>query len=142
MSRKMTRAARQAAEKALRAENKKHTAKLFRVPRDLWPGGYTNPPSEVWRSNKYLVQEFSFAGGIRLTVCRAALLPTGDWDDGLTWDELSQIKRECGYQHCWAYECYPPDDQIVNVANMRHLWIPHSAADFGWRRAPAAVSVK
>lgn len=40
----------------------------------------------------------------------------------ITWDELQAIK-----DHFWpdriGIEIYPPHDQIVNVANMRWLWV-------------------
>lgn len=137
MTRKMSRAMRQEAEKHLRAENKKQSDVLTPIPREVWPDRVTSrrtPPIAVWRSKKYLVQEFQESSGKRLSICRAALLNSGDWDDGLTWDELIQIKREVGYRECWAYECYPPDGEIVNVANMRHLWIPDDLPDFGWYR--------
>jgi len=124
---------RQASEKYLRTENKKWGDNLQSVPREKWPEPIPGRPLiNVYRSNRYLVQEYTEPGGTRLSICRTALLPTGDWDDGLTWDELMEIKRQAGYPHRWAYECYPPESQIVNIANMRHLFIPDDIPDFGW----------
>ena len=44
--------------------------------------------------------------------------------DGITWDELQSIKNQIGYQDFLAFEMYPPEKDVVNVENMRHLWIP------------------
>ncbi len=45
-----------------------------------------------------------------------------DSKDGITWDELQAIKDERFPNHT-AVEIYPPHDEIVNEANIRHLWI-------------------
>ncbi len=52
----------------------------------------------------------------------------------LVWDELQRIKSECGYGNTDAIEIYPADDDVVNVANMRHLWILDSRIPFAWRK--------
>lgn len=33
-----------------------------------------------------------------------------------------------------AVEIYPAERDIVNVANMRHLWVLPERLPFGWRR--------
>lgn len=81
----------------------------------------------------------------RLTVNRTEMGRDGRWRDGITWDELQDLKRQAGYGEAMAVEVYPPDSEVVNVANMRHLWIvdPRAvpfAAGFGrvgirWRVA-------
>lgn len=89
---------------------------------------------QVWRSSKFLVQVFNERGSmVRLSVCRTS--HNGDsWVDNITWGELMQIKRECGYGDRDALEVFPPDRDIVNVANMRHLWIPADPVPFAWRK--------
>jgi hypothetical protein len=57
------------------------------------------------------------------------------WADGITWDTLQLLKRECGHGERWAVEVYPPDTDIVNVANMRHLWLLRAPPPFGFRVA-------
>lgn len=47
----------------------------------------------------------------------------GNYEQNITWDELMELKRQAGYGHRLAIEFYPPDADIVNVANMRHLFI-------------------
>lgn len=87
----------------------------------------------VFRSREFLVQVFP--GRItRLSVCRTELLPNGHWRDGITWDELQSVKAGCGFGDCDAVEVYPKTTDVVNVANMRHLWlVPQEYTDFFWR---------
>lgn len=106
---------------------------LVRIQPEVWP---TWPPRmiEVWRSRHFLVQVFSEAGNVqRLTICRTS--HNGDsWDELITWDELMQCKRQCGRGDRDALEVYPADKDIVNVANMRHLWLPAEPVVFAWRK--------
>lgn len=52
--------------------------------------------------------------------------------DGLTWDELQAIKRDVGFGDWHGLEIYPPDQQVVNVANIRHIWISPEPLWIGW----------
>lgn len=71
---------------------------------------------------------------VRLSVLRTTLDPqAGRWVDGITWDELQSIKAECGYGQHDALELYPPDSDVVNVANLRHLWVMRELQTFAWR---------
>lgn len=54
------------------------------------------------------------------------------WRDGITWDQLQEIKAAIGYADWWAVEVYPPDSQVVNVANIRHLFLLRDAPPFAW----------
>lgn len=123
----------------LERENRKWPDVLCPVAQSEWP---TNPglqlPLAVWRSRRFMVAAYRErdTAGIRLSVNRAELKPgaiNGDWLDGISWDDLQRIKRECGYGDRQAIEIYPPDYEIVNVGNMRHLWILDSPINAGWR---------
>ena len=86
-------------------------------PDVAWPPSCT----ELWRSRGYLLQVHRVPGhpGVeRLSVCRSDQSPKP-----ITWDTLQRLKRECGRGHLWAVEVYPADDQLVDVADMRHLWV-------------------
>lgn len=112
---------------------------LQRISEGLWPAGAKSvgrPPREVWRSKDYLVLVYVEGVHERLSVCRAALSADGlRMADGISWDELQRLKSECGRGDCWATEIYPPDEAVVNVANMRHLWlIPEPG--YGWKGRP------
>lgn len=109
-----------------------YPADLVPVPRDEWPP--IDPvPQQVWRSSRYIVQLYNeMHGVIRLSVCRARLNNQGQKVDGLTWDELQAIKHELGFGHVYAIEVYPRDRDVINVANMRHLWLLPSPLPVGW----------
>jgi hypothetical protein len=137
---------RKRADAYLRIENAKYPQQLVEVPRDKWPSAIVNAtPSpadgsfceRVFRSKHFLVQVFREPryDAHRLSVCRTRLLMSGRWDDGISWDELMQIKRECGFGDRCAIEVYPKECDVVNVANMRHVWVLKDGLTFGWRRA-------
>lgn len=73
-------------------------------------------PVKVFRSRSLLVQVYD----------------DGEWPE-LNWEDLQQAKQECGFGSSWAVELYPPDIDVVNVANMRHLWLVPEPK-FGWKR--------
>lgn len=119
----------------LARDNAKQPAVLMQVPRNEWP----DPDSRqlaVWRSRDFLVQIFNDkhedGTTLRLSINRTTM--AGDrWADGITWDELQRVKREVGLGLMWAVEIYPPDHEVVNVANVRHLWLVPAPA-FAWRK--------
>ena len=45
-----------------------------------------------------------------------------DGKDGITWDQLQQIKDEHLEPEVAAVEFYPPATNVVDELNMRHLW--------------------
>jgi hypothetical protein len=112
-------------------QNKKRPPVLTEVPRAKWPPRMLiEPPVPVcvWESREFLVQAFQEGvrhGSlcVRLSCNRTTLGPDGRWEDGLSWEDLMRIKRECGYGEHYAVEVCPADSRIVNVANLRHLWI-------------------
>lgn len=92
---------------------------------------------EVWRSKKFLAVLWrEQSGAMRLSVNRTTIQLNGKWEDRITWDELMQVKREMGLGETHAIEIYPADSCVVNVANMRHLWILDEAHPFTWMGRP------
>lgn len=121
----------------LREQSQRYSQVLQRIPREEWPPlRMRRPPVEVWRSQAFLVQVYIEHGHTRLSVCRTAVLSTGRWQDGITWDDLQRLKAECGHGEQWAVEVFPPDAELVNDANMRHLWLLPEAPPYGWRVEP------
>lgn len=121
--------------RALKRENARQPAFLAPVPREDWP--LNQPPMliEVWRSRDYLVQVFDEQGIERLSVARTQVDTTnGRWLDGIAWEDLQRLKHECGRGEFNAVEIYPADKDVVNVANMRHLWVIRAPLPFGWRK--------
>lgn len=108
--------------RALAADNRREPESLRQVTRHEWPPPFPNGLLEVWRSRDFLVQVFGHEANVRLSVCRTEL--SGQrWADGISWDDLQRLKRECGRGEACAVELFPPDSTVVNVASMRHLWI-------------------
>lgn len=120
----------------LERDNERWPRTLARVPHDDWPARTPPGIAEVWRSRDFLVQVYQpQSGAERLTVCRTA--HDGDrWHDSIAWDDLQRLKAECGRGARWAVEIYPADSEVVNVANMRHLWVVADAPAFAWRKQP------
>jgi hypothetical protein len=136
----MPRAQRRAADAYLRQENAKWPDALTPWPRDQWPNDMAGAPGviAVYRSKGFLVQVFGEPEPVvaRLSVLRTAIKRDGSWQEGITWEEMQRIKREVGYGDFDAVEVYPPDVDVVNVANMRHLWVLRDGLlPFAWRKS-------
>ena len=118
----------------LKAENKTWPVALKQIPKAEWPQSY-HPPGikEVWRSRGFLVQVYDDerSGVERMAICRTEVM-SGDWAAEISWDDLQRLKRECGRGAKDAVEIYPSDADVVNVANMRHLWIV-GIVPFKWK---------
>jgi hypothetical protein len=130
-----------AAKRHLYKANRLFGDKFTEVPARLWPPDEWAAQGRrlrVWRNKDFLVQEFDeFRNGKlfrRISVNRTMIDDRGSWLDGLTWDQLQMIKNEIGYGTAWAVEIFPPVDHVVNVANMRHLWIVDQKPDVAWSR--------
>lgn len=130
--------------KMLRKGSRHFDEKFVEIPKEFWPKddpnrSFESPNSErirVLRNRDFLVQVFTEGQHevqhTRISVNRIEILNNGDWKDGITWDELEHIKNEIGYSNQHAVELYPPKDQIVNVANMRHLWLLNEYPAYAW----------
>ncbi len=134
------RAARQAAAKFLGLENAKWPPRLTRLPKDQWPKrGPKESPIDIWRSNEFLVQSYAVPGHpdiTRLSVNRTEIQMDGGWRQDISWEDLQRLKHEAGYGDRMAVEIFPKDDDVVNVANMRHIWVFLSGGlTFTWRKA-------
>ena len=120
---------------------------LSEIPEIQWPPSakarMTKLPVRVWIGCGYLVQAYDEADGVvRLTV-NSTKHESLRWADGIRWDDLQAIKSACGYGDRDAVEVYPRTADVVNVANMRHLWIlpdqhaSEQAIPFAWRKEVA-----
>jgi len=110
---------------------------LQEVEQNEFPSGFDLPDVKVtraWVSRKYIVQQWEREDSkvIRLSICRVRRNGRGGWDDGLTWDELQEIKSAVGYGDRYGIEIYPREIDVVNVANFRHIWLLESPLDIGW----------
>lgn len=125
--------------KELRRQNKLYPEQLVFIEPSQWPESVRNRgnlPMAVMRSRDFLVTVWTVndpAVAVRLSILRTEINATGRWKDGISWEELQRLKHEAGYGFHHAVEIYPPDDDVVNVANMRHLWIMTDPLTFAWR---------
>lgn len=91
-------------------------------------------PMRAWRSRDYLAQLFRDTNGfLRLTVNRIERDLNGEWEDGITWDELERVKQET-IGDKWAVEIYPPRNELVDAHNMRHLWVLDQPPAYAWTK--------
>lgn len=114
----------------------KYTDRLEMVPRKDWPEPKPGQPypSQLWVSREYSVQKYHEANGVvRLSINRCQVNGHQRWADGLSWDELQRIKNEVGYADHDAVEVYPRNSDVINDANMRHLWVLPYRLPFAWR---------
>jgi hypothetical protein len=124
-------------QKYLREENRAYGAALVEIPRERWIPAYGGDliPARVFRSCDFLVQIFAEKDGARrISVNRTMIGDDGEWLQGISWDDLQRIKAECGFSDSWAVEVFPPTDELVHVANIRHLFVLAAAPLFAWAR--------
>lgn len=131
------RAERRAAAAHSRTEATKRPFQLTPIPRSEWPSYRQQTLEQVWHSRKFLVQMFAetpFQGSEckRLSVCRVTLGEDGKWDANITWDHLFDIKTELGFADWYGVEIHPRVKDLVNVANMRHVWLLREPLKLGW----------
>lgn len=110
--------------KYLDKDSRKYSLKFepLPIPDTGWVGA--SRLVEVFRNRNFLVQVYDQSGWVRLSISRAALDPKKNrWVDGISWDSLQLIKGSLGYGDRDAVEIYPKDDDVVDVANIRHLFI-------------------
>lgn len=132
-------------QKVIQAENRIHPDRMREVPMEQWSDAMkaktldlTAPsvPVRAWRSKRFVAVLYD--EGVRkpnrLSVNRAAISADGEFVGDLTWDELMQVKRECGFERRDALELYPADATVVNESNMRHLWILDMQSRLNWSR--------
>jgi len=70
-----------------------------------------------WESDVYEVYGFQDNGTLRLDIKRK------DKQDGIKWEDLQQIKDDCGFSNFDAVEFYPKNKDVINTENWRHLYV-------------------
>lgn len=117
-------------------ESARWPAALKEIPRSEWPNP-SGPQLRVLRSHSYLVQEFGGDGPVlvRLSI-NITSMDGARWADGISWEDLQRLKAEAGYALHDAVEVFPSVMDVVNVANMRHLWVMRDKLPFAWRAKP------
>lgn len=100
---------------------------MIEIARDQWPAfpALETIPQRVWRSRDYLAVLYKQRADnkLRLTINCTRRNAQGRWKDGIAWDELQRIKNECLGEDTWCIEVFPAQSELVDVQNMRHLWV-------------------
>lgn len=132
------RAERRIAAKHIATESAKYPAHLVLIPKSDFAQHPSSSMTGAWRSRDYLVQVFSskYPGVLaRMSVNRVCIDSKGGWQQDIPWEDLQRLKGELGFGALDAVEVYPSDKDVVNVANMRHLWVMDSPVEFAWRKS-------
>lgn len=119
--------------KYLEKENAKYSDLFMEIPKESWPiiPRHHLEPAKVLRSRKFLVVIYPEKNALRISVNRTMINNRGEWIPDISWEELQEVKRLIGYGDHLAVEIYPRDKDVVNVANMRHLWLIDNL-EIGW----------
>lgn len=123
----------------MREQNRRYGPHLVRIPNPDWPldaFSVGHLPSEVWRSRQYLVVIWQQGDYERLSVNRTELVAgsVNRFKEDISWEDLQRLKAECGRGECWCVEIYPADHHLVNVQNMRHLFVLKDAPEYAWKQ--------
>jgi len=118
--------------RAFQKQQRQRPVEMIEMENPFESSPVSNPPIRAWVSRDFLAALYDDRGTMRLSINRAELTNDGNWKANITWDELQSIKAQCGYGNLWAVEVFPPDRNVVNVANMRHLWILPNKPFYGW----------
>lgn len=120
--------------RAINQRNRNFSRKFQEIPKEQWPeDGEQNQRFKVLRNNEFFVQLFHEPNDvIRMSVNRVEVDTNGDWKQDISWDDLHSIKAMLGYSDKYAIELYPDLYNLVNVANLRHLWILDEPLPIGW----------
>ena len=89
---------------------------MLRVP-DIRLSYFGEMSIGIWESEAFLVYAYLDGDATRLDIERK------DGNDGISWDELQNIKNECGFKDQDAVEFYPAEKDVINTGNWRHLYI-------------------
>jgi hypothetical protein len=73
-------------------------------------------------ANKYEVQRLEvYVEGVG--PCQHIKIRRWDREDGISWDDLQEIKNEVVGDEFRAIEIYPAAGDLVYEENIRHLWV-------------------
>lgn len=90
---------------------------------------------KAYVSKRYFVQLYQEDNKpLRISIIRNKVNVSMEWEDNLTWEEIQGIKDDIGFKNYDCVEVYPAHDNIVNVANMRHIWVMDKLLPFSWKK--------
>lgn len=123
----MNRALRRANLSGLRSEGRRPWEPFERIPETERPELFarqrrtTGDLRSVWKNNRYIVQIYARvteAGEALQLACRR-----NDEEPIEGWDDLQRMKNEIVGADRIAIEIYPAASNVIDQANMRHLFV-------------------
>lgn len=110
--------------------------KFRAIPAEQWQYKSAANMTSVHQSRTFLVQVFNEADDVvRLSVNRTEMnFKKNRWEDGISWEALQEIKDALGFADRDAVEIHPRQCDVINVANMRHLFVVPTLLPFAWRK--------
>ena len=93
---------------------------------------------EVWVSRYFalrVIEHTDYDGRIceRLVISKTTFNEDGTgWEGDIAWDELQELKSQCGRGDRLAIEVFPKDENIVRKGNYRHLWVLPESLPYVW----------
>lgn len=112
---------------------------LRKLPKHLWIHLTDDMSEQIdawWLSNLIGVQVYKKderKGVRRLTIHSIFPNEQGGWDELAGWDLLQHAKNSVGFGERHAVEIFPSTVDLVNVSNMRHLWVLDEPLPFAWQ---------
>lgn len=87
---------------------------------------FKDPRIETWREENYLnnrysvqVSDYKSKDGVIVHLWvrhHTGIMPS-------SWSDLQRIKNEIAGKDCVALEVYPRDEDLVDSANIAHIWV-------------------
>lgn len=103
------------------------------APPDWQQGGWLGEVRTVHRNRCWSVLDRALPDGTRhLAITSLSQIRP-------TWWEMQRIKDELAGHSATAVEIYPPSNEVVDGANMYHLWVVATPMPSLWR-TPTAIS--
>lgn len=110
--------------------------KAFRqLPKARWPT--ERQPGNlkaVWISKDYLVQIYEETENVIRLSINCVKLKGSKWVDSITWDTMQAIKDAVGFENFWAVEVFPMQQELLNLANIRYLFVSPKKPRYAWSK--------
>lgn len=97
---------------------------------------------EIWESRYFAVRVVKYSDKLeKLGIHRVTPdIKAGTWEGNISWDEIQELKNQCGRGDKLAIEIYPPDDRLINEGNFRHIWVIDETLPYLWANIKKSFS--
>lgn len=98
------------------------------LPNGLDPHLWLSEITHAFRNDRYFVTVRPIAGHVTHLAVRSFSGERPSWHD------LQRIKNDLAGEHATAVEVFPPSEEVVDGADVYHLWVLPDGLPFGLRR--------